>query len=149
MPDAGTVAVPRLPYPLRNPLGEFTDLLVHECQRSFDQPDAVVVLDLCCFYDPVQVHTALGPRDVVRPDMHPWLKVFKPRHLAFVSVLGRLEVLRFKTRFVNPLGPARSLQRLVGLIRPVLAGLLQPVAGLGGRAFPRSPPSPGPARCIA
>ena len=70
MLDVGTVSFPRLPYPLRNPVGELADLLLHEHQRPFDQADAVAILDLCCFYDPAQLYPALRPRHVVRPDMH-------------------------------------------------------------------------------
>ena len=56
--------------------------------------------------------------------MHPRLTILQTRHLALVSVFRCFEVLRFKTRFVNPLRPARPIQRLVGMIGPVLASLL-------------------------
>ena len=58
--------------------------------------------------------------------MHPRLTTLQPRHLAFVSVFRCFEVLIFQTRFVNPLGSARPLKRLIGPIRPPLAGFFQP-----------------------
>ena len=64
--------------------------------------------------------------DVARPDMHPRLTIFKPRHFALVPVLGGLPVLILKTRLVNPLPRSGPFQRFVGPIGPTLAGLFQP-----------------------
>ena len=58
--------------------------------------------------------------------MHPRLTTLQPRHLAFVSVFRCFEVLIFQTRFVNPLLRSRPLKRLIGPIRPPLAGFFQP-----------------------
>ena len=36
----------------------------------FDPPDAVAILDLCCFYDPAQLYPTLDLRPIVEPDMN-------------------------------------------------------------------------------
>ena len=105
-------------------MGDLADLLLYSRQRALDPTDPVAICRVPRLRNPVQVLAAHGPRYVVRPDMHPRLTILQPRHFAFVSVFRCFEVLRFKTRFVNPLRPARPIQRLVCLIRPVLAGLL-------------------------
>ena len=53
-----------------------------------------------------------------------------PGPVCFVSQIGQAAP-------VDPLGPARPLQRPVRRLLPRLAGLLQPVPGLGRPRFPR------------
>ena len=65
-----------------------------------------------------------------------------PGPVCFVSQIGQAAP-------VDPLGPARPLQRPVRRLLPRLAGLLQPVPGLGLPRLPRPPPSPGPVGCSA
>ena len=60
--------VPRLPYPLRDPLGDLADFLLQSLQRPLDPPDTVAIPRLPRLGNPVQVLAALGPRYVVRPD---------------------------------------------------------------------------------
>ena len=65
------------------------------------------------------------PAELRRP-----LQVSRP--VRFVSQIGQAAP-------VDPLGPARPLERPVRRLLPRLAGLLQPVPGLGRPRFPRPP----------